>query len=118
MKNKTVQKRKQRKRHYNKPLHQRKKELSAHLSPELKKKHGKRSVTVKKGDKVKIVRGNFKGHEEEIKEVDYKKYVIKVKGATRKKSNGEEVLVPIRASNVVITTLDLSDARRKKGLER
>jgi len=39
------------------PLHIRKKLLNVSLSKELRKKYGRRAITVRKGDKVKILVG-------------------------------------------------------------
>ena len=49
--------RKQRKLRYTAPLHKKQKYLHVHLSSELRKKYGTRAILVKKGDKVKIMRG-------------------------------------------------------------
>ena len=53
--------RKQRKRHFTKPLHQRAKSMAAHLDEKLSVQFKRRAVTVRVGDTVKIVRGEFKG---------------------------------------------------------
>jgi len=98
-------------------LHERHKLLHATLSEELRKKYGKRSIRVRKGDKVKIMRGEFAGHEGKVLEVDMKKIRIKVDGATITKVDGTEVAVPIHPSNVMITSLEMDDVR-KKILER
>ena len=57
---KSKQPRKQRKYRYNAPLHIRQKFVGAHLSRELRKKYGKRSASLRKGDNVKIMRGQFR----------------------------------------------------------
>ncbi len=98
-------------------LHERHKLLHATLSEELRKKYGKRSIRVRKGDKVKIMRGEFAGYEGKVLEVDMKKIRIKVDGATITKVDGTEVAVPIHPSNVMITSLEMDDVR-KKILER
>ena len=49
------QPRKQRKYLANAPLHLKKKFISVNLSKELRKKHGKRNVSLRKGDIVKIM---------------------------------------------------------------
>ncbi len=108
--------RKQRKRHFTAPLHARQKKVAAHLSDELKKKYKKRSVPVRKGDKVKVVRGDFAGIEGKVVEVDLKSYRVYIDKVKRKKTNGEEVLVPIHPSNLIILELDLTDEKRKKKL--
>ena len=63
---KSKQPRKQRKALYNAPLHLRNRLMSAMLSKELKEKYNKNSLPVRKGDVVKILRGNFKGIEGEV----------------------------------------------------
>lgn len=117
-KTKTTQKRKQRKRLYETPLHQRKKVVSVMLSKELKEKHKKRNVSIRKGDKVKVLRGNFKGHEEEVTKVNLIDYKIYVKGVINKKASGEEVERPVHPSNLMITQLNLEDVKRIKLLSR
>ena len=54
---------KQRKYRGNLPLHQRKKLVNANLSKELRAKYKKRSMSIKKGFTVKIMKGKFKKHE-------------------------------------------------------
>jgi len=112
------QPRKQRKWLYTAKLHEKHHLLHATLSKDLRKKYGKRSLRVKKGDKVKIMRGNFAGQESKVLEVDMKKCIIKIDGITRAKADGTEVAVPIHPSNVMITELKEVDDVRKKILER
>lgn len=112
------QPRKQRKYTYNAPLHKRRKLMSAHLSSELKKKHGRNSFPVRKGDRVKILRGQYKGTIAEIEKVDLKKYRIFVKGVEHKKTEGRTSYYPIHPSNVTILTLKLDDSKRKNSLSR
>ncbi|MEM4738276.1 MAG: 50S ribosomal protein L24, partial [Acidilobaceae archaeon] len=57
------QPRKQRLALFTAPLHTRQKLMSAPLSPELREKYGVKNLPVRKGDKVRIMRGDFKGHE-------------------------------------------------------
>jgi len=103
---------------YQAPLHVRAKELTAPLSPELRRQYGVKRMRVRKGDTVLIVRGRFAGHEGKVVRVSVKKARIYVEGATITKADGREVLFPIHASKVMITKLDLSDERRKIILER
>ena len=65
------QPRKQRKALYNAPAHARGKHLSASLSKDLREQVGKRSLPVRSGDKVRVLRGDFAGHEGEVLTVDY-----------------------------------------------
>jgi large subunit ribosomal protein L24 len=112
------QPRKQRKFRLNAPLHIRRKMVSAHLSPELRKKYGRRSFPLCKGDKVKIVRGQYKGVINPVEKINLKKYTIFVKDAEHKKTEGKTAYYPISTSNVIILTLKLDDAKRKQALER
>jgi len=112
------QPRKQRKYRANAPLHIRHKLMAAHLSEELRKKHKKRSFPIRKGDKVKVLRGQFKGTIGEIEEVNLKKYKVYIKGAEIDKGEGRKVRYPISPSNLVILTLNLDDKKRKAALER
>ncbi|ACB08306.1 50S ribosomal protein L24 [Candidatus Korarchaeum cryptofilum] len=109
---------KQRKYLYNAPIHHRGKIMSAPLSEELKSKYGINSIPIRKGDRVKVMRGDYRGTEGEVISVDRKRYRIAVKGIVRRKADGTEVPVPIHPSKVVITKLYLKDEARKRLLER
>jgi len=107
------QPRKQRKYLVNAPLHLKRKMLSVNLSRELRKKYGKRNISVKKGDTVKIMRGKFKGKQGKIIEIKTKKQKITIEGIQTKKQDGSKVNVPIKASNLQIIELNLEDRKRK-----
>ncbi len=115
---KSKQPRKQRKKLYNLPLHKRRKQLSARLSKELQEKYKKRSFPVVKGDKVKVMRGKFKGKEGKVIKVDLINFTLNIEGITTAKQKGDEIFVPIKASNVRITELNMNDQKRKKALMR
>ncbi|MEM3519218.1 MAG: 50S ribosomal protein L24 [Candidatus Hadarchaeales archaeon] len=99
------QPRKQRLAIYSAPFHIRRKLLSAPLSDELQKKHGRKSIPVRKGDRVKILRGDFAGLEGEVVRVDLKKSRIYVEAASTAKADGTQVLRPIHPSKVVLLSL-------------
>jgi large subunit ribosomal protein L24 len=115
---KTTKPSKQRKRLYQAPLNERYRTFSASLSSKLKESHGTNSVPVRKGDTVMIMRGDRKGSEGKVTQINRKKYRIFVEGATREKVDGTSILVPIHPSKVMITRLNLDDKWRKKILER
>ena len=115
---KSKQPRKQRKIFFNLPLHQRWHLLNAPLSPELRKELGIKRLPVRKGDVVRIMRGDWKGHEGKVVEVDLKRVRIFVEGVTHKKADGTEVFYPIHPSNVMIVKLGEADEVRKKIIER
>ncbi|MBR9707534.1 MAG: 50S ribosomal protein L24 [Candidatus Diapherotrites archaeon] len=114
MKLSTTQPRKQRKKTANLPVHQRKISVASHLSKDLRSELGIRSLTLRKGDVVKVMRGKFKGKEGKVATVNRSRSQIKIEGLVIKKSSGSEVPTNIKPSNVMITTIDRSDARRFK----
>ena len=115
---KTTKPGKQRKRLYQAPLNERYKRFSAPLSSKLKESHGTNSVPVRNGDTVMIMRGDRKGSEGKVTQINRKKYRIFIEGATREKVDGTTTLIPIHPSKVMITRLNLDDKWRKKILER
>jgi len=115
---KTTKPRKQRKRLHQDPLHKRYKRFSAPLSPELKKSHSVNSIPVRTGDTVRIMRGERKGFEGKVSQVDRTKYRIFVEGVAREKVDGTSTLIPVHPSKVVITRLNLDDKWRRGILER
>lgn len=114
----STQPRKQRKYRYNAPRHILRKFLSAHLASPLRKRYQKRSFPVKEGDKVEVLRGQFKGTKGKISRVNIKKSMVFVEGAEFTKKDGTKIVRPIHASNVQITDLDLDDKLRMGALRR
>ena len=112
------QPRKQRKVLYNLPKHMRRKQMSAPLSKKLKEEHKKNSFPLVKDDKIKIMKGKYRGKEGKIKRVNLSRYTVSVEGITVKKPNGKEEFISIQPSNVMITELNLKDEKRKKSLQR
>lgn len=108
----------QRKALYNMPLHLRHKLFNAKLSKELVEKYGVKRLPVRVGDVVRIMRGDFAGHEGKVVNVDLKRVRIFVEGAQIKRSDGTPVYYPIHPSKVMIVKLDLSDKYRLKIIER
>lgn len=109
---------KQRKALYNAPLHKRQKLVAAHLSKTLRKQIGKRSMPLRTGDEVTVMRGSFAGTSGKVSEVDIKKRIAFVESVKRKKVSGKEVNVPLQPSNLMITNLNLDDPRRKDIISR
>jgi len=110
--------RKQRKRLYNAPAHLRHKLIAAPLSPELTASKGIKSLPVKKGDTVRIVRGDHTGFEGKVNRVDLKRYRIFLEGLTREKVDGTNIFVSVHPSKVIIKNLKLDDKWRKAIVER
>jgi large subunit ribosomal protein L24 len=111
--------RKQRKARGEAPLHKRRRMVSAHLDSALMREYNIRSVPIRKGDTVRIVRGSsdLKGSENKVASIDLKNYKIIIENITIPKADGTQTERPIDPSNVIITKLDLSDSWRKQKLE-
>jgi len=110
--------RKQRYILYNAPLHRRHALFNARLSKELAEKLGVKRLPVRVGDVVRILRGDWAGHEGKVVKVDYKRIRIFVEGVTIKKADGTPVYYPIHPSKVMIVKADVSDKVRRKIIER
>lgn len=100
---------------FNAPWHRRRRLMSAHLSEsylEDRKRKLPRALPVRKGDVVKVVRGDDTGKEGKVATIDYRAFRITVEGITHAKADGTQVGKQIHPSNVIITKLDETDARR------
>tara|TARA_B100000029_G_C17473645_1_gene922888 strand:- start:380 stop:859 length:480 start_codon:yes stop_codon:yes gene_type:complete len=87
------------------------------LSNDLRKKFGKRSARIIKGDTVKILRGEFYGTAGKVTKIITQKNSITVDGVKREKVKGEKIDVPIHATNVIITALNDDDKWRMNKLQ-
>jgi len=114
----TVKPSKQRKKIFQASLHARYKLFSAPLSPELKETHGLNSLPVRTGDTVRIMRGDRKGFEGKIIDVDRKKYRVFIEGVTREKVDGTTIFIPIHPSKVMVTGLNLDDKWRRESIKK
>ena len=103
---------------YQAPAHIVHRFFSAHLSPDLKKKHNTNAIPVKTGDTVRVMRGDRKGFEGKIIRVNRKKRRIYVEGVTREKVDGSSIPIPIHPSKVMVVTLNLDDKWRRESLNR
>lgn len=106
-------KRTSRKKQYSIPMHRKKVLLSAHLSKELMQRIKKRAVTVKKGDRIKVMRGDFKGKTGLVASVDYKNATITVEGISKRNSRGVDVLVQLKPSNLMV--VERKGEEKKRG---
>ena len=92
-------------------------QTAASLSSELRKKFGKRSARIVKGDTVKILRGEFYGTAGKVTKILTRKNSITIDGVKREKVKGEKIDVPIHATNVIITALNDDDKWRMNKLQ-
>jgi large subunit ribosomal protein L24 len=109
---------KQRKMLFNAPAHTRHKLMTAPLSPELIAQKGVKALPVRKGDSIRVVRGDHKGFDGKVSRIDLKHYRVFIDGLTREKVDGKTVFVALHPSKIMIRTLNLDDKARKAILER
>lgn len=114
---KSIQPRKQRKYRYNAPLHLKQKFMHAHLSPGLREKYSTRNVQLRTGDKIKILRGQFKKKEGRVEKIGLKRERVFVTGIEKIKKDGTKLLAALHPSNLMITELNMEDKKRKQKLE-
>jgi len=98
--------------------HERHKHFSAHLSAELRKLYDTRTLPIRRGDTVRIMRGDHKGFEGKVSRVDRKKYRVYAEGLTREKVDGTTIFVPTHPSKTMLINLNVEDKWRKQILER
>ena len=110
----------QRKADANAPVHAKRKMLSAHLSKDLSKQYGRRSVRVCVGDTVVIERGaeEIRGIEGKVLAVMTGTGHVTVEGITINQADGTAVARPVHASNLTVVKLNLDDPRRKDSLSK
>jgi large subunit ribosomal protein L24 len=105
---------KQRKMLFNAPAHIRHKQMGAPLSSELTASNGAKTLPVRRGDTVRILRGDNKGFEGKVSRVDLKAYRIYMEGLTREKVDGTNIFIAVHPSKVQIRKLNLDDKYRKE----
>ena len=110
--------RKQRKYRANAPLHLKHKFLSAMLSKDLKKRHGRNAFPLRKSDVVIVMRGRFRKKEGKIKEINLKRLRVKIEGLHITKKDGTNIDVSFDPSKLMIKELNLDDKERIAALTR
>jgi large subunit ribosomal protein L26e len=101
----TSSRRKCRKAHFSAPSHIRHRIMSASLSKDLRKKHGIRSLPIRKDDEVVVVRGTSKGQKGKVIQVKRSKFAIQIEKQTKNKANGTPYQLLFHSSNVSIIKL-------------
>ncbi len=109
---------KQRKYISNAPLHIRHRFIHAHLSKELRQKYGRRNFSVRVGDRVKVMRGQFAGKINKITRVDLKNSKVYIEGIELIKKDGNKVFCPVHPSKLMLVELLLDDKRRAGSLKK
>lgn len=97
------QPRKKRKERYQAPLHKARSFLHCNVAKEIRKKVGSKTVLVRRGDTVKVMRGTFKKQTGKVTEVDYKTLKVFVEGMTvQGRKSKKRSFVPFDSSNLQI----------------
>jgi large subunit ribosomal protein L24 len=109
--NASKQPKKQRSFKLNAPAHIRGKFLTAPLADELIAKHKVKKLRVRVGDKVKILKGQFKGHVGVVEKVNTKSSKVFVHKAEIVRKAGAKSMYPIHASNVIILEMKADKKR-------
>jgi len=86
--------------------------LVSPVSDDLYQKHRVGKLSVRTGDSVRIVRGDFAGLEGKVETIDYSSGKLYVEGMTREKAAGVASKLPVHVSKVLLTNLNLSDKWR------
>lgn len=108
----------ERKKRYDAPLHAKRKYVKVHLSKELRAKEKKRSEVARMGDKVKVMRGKYKGKEAKVARVDYKKTKVYIEGLSKRTARGREMAVAFQPSNLILTELTDRKIQPVKKIEK
>jgi len=104
--------RKQRKYRMNAPTHTKRTFMAAMLEKKLSEKHGRKSIELRKGDEVKVMRGSFKNRQGKVSIVDVRNTRIQIDGLQRTKRGSEKLITWFHPSKVKIISLYDSDKRR------
>ena len=91
--------------------------MSCHLSKSLRDQYKLRSLPIKRGDEVKILKGKAKGKFGKVVQVYRKRNCIYVDKVQREKQNGQTVFLPIKPCYCVVEKL-LINKDRSKTIER
>ena len=109
---------KQRKYRANAPSSIRRKLLCSPLSKALIKKYSRRSIPLRKGDTVKIMRGEMKGKTGKVNKLNLQRYKVYLEGVNQIRKDGNQNPKPFEASNLLVTSLNLDDHKRSDILKR
>jgi len=108
------QPRKQRKYKANAPLHLKAKFVNVNLAKPLRKSVGKRNIQIKKNDKVKIMRGKYKGKQGKVLSVSIKYAKVYVENIQVTKMDNSKANVPLKPSNLQIIEMAERGKRKAK----
>lgn len=94
------------------------KSCAVRLGRELRAKYGFRNLPVKVGDRVIIIKGDYKGVEGDVNRVSRGRGRVYVSGVYRENARGEQRLIPIPVNSVILIKVDEKDKWRQRIIER
>lgn len=108
--------RRQRRAVYSADSFERRLRMTVPLSRELRARFHRRSVPLRKGDTVRVMKGSYVGREERVQKMDRRSYTVTLDNVTLK--SGEEKLkpLPIRTNHLLLVRLNLADGWRREAL--
>lgn len=112
----STQPRKERRTLYNLPAHLNRARIASHLDGPLMDKYGTRATTLRKGDTVRVLRGEYAGTTGKVIDVNTRTRKVTVDGVTITKADSTQKPRPLDPSNLLITKLDLTDKLRREKL--
>lgn len=103
---------KQRKYRENAPMHVKDKFISANLNHTLRDELGTRNLGIRVGDRAKVMRGDDKGAEGIVSNIDRQEEKIYINNLDRQKIDGTMKEKPFDPSNLQLQALNLEDDSR------
>lgn len=97
------------------PAHVKSSLLGSHVAKALRAKVKVRSLRVRKGDTVKVMRGQYAGKSGKVSRVDVKNMRVFIEGVEFMKSDGSKSFYPVHPSKLLITDIEGKDKRRLGG---
>ena len=111
-KNLSSQRRISRKKYYKGNSDAKRKSMSSRINKNLLKSLTTKSISIRKGDEVKVSRGSQKGKIGKIVQCSRKGLFIFIDSVTYKKVNGDDAYLPINPSNVQVQKLVMNKERK------
>jgi large subunit ribosomal protein L24 len=109
--------RKQRAAMYNRHNVEKRRQLRAPLSTELRTRYARRNITIRKGDTARIISGSFEGREERVAKVNVRDGTVTLDNVTLKKADAKLKPLPLKPAHLVLTRLNLADPWRRQRLK-
>jgi large subunit ribosomal protein L24 len=103
---------KQRKYRRNAPNHVKDKMISANLNDVLRDELDTRSLQLNLGDRVKVMRGDFKESSGIVSKIDRDRQKVYINGLEAEKQDGTQRELPFKPSNLQIQALNLENMER------